>query len=298
MDLETTSSDIYEHNKILIYNNTFLLIMVLILLLIIFFYDIENTESQKYLYNIYKNNIDIKNKYGSIINPNLKVNKINDKMFLVEDLLNIDYFNYLKSQFINKKYKTIDIYFRKGNGINFRDLHKSTEYNGLLELYYSDEIIKLVSNVIGKNVQRTPLSDNNSCSLLIYSNKGDYIDWHKDYSNYYGDRYVVLLSLINNNIMQECCSENEFMYEKQIEGEDENINKVKMDLTSDKIGKLKLKPNNLLIFKGSEILHKSTEIGFGEKRILLSMTFCDICLEKKNIVNILYESVKNNSLYG
>jgi len=53
----------------------------------------------------------------------------------------------------------------------------------------------------------------------------------------------------------------------------------------------------LLIFKGSEIPHKSTEIGIGEKRILLSMTFCDICQEKKNISYEIYEDVKNNILY-
>lgn len=159
-------------------------------------------------------------------------------------------------------------------------LHKSTDYEGFLELYYSNEILDLLSKILNKNIQRPPLSDNNACSLLIYSNEGDFIDWHKDYSNYYGDRYVVLLSIINSNFNQECCSENEFMYK-----ENEQINK------------LKLKPNNLLIFKGSEILHKSTSIRFGEQRILLSMTFCDICQEKSNIGYYFYESIKNSILY-
>jgi len=61
---------------------------------------------------------------------------------------------------------------------------------------------------------------------------------------------------------------------------------------------LKMKPNTLVIFKGSEILHKSTSIGENEKRILLSMVFCDVCQEKKNIVSYVYEKVKNAVVYS
>ena len=32
-------------------------------------------------------------------------------------------------------------------------------------------ILNCLYNVINKSIQRTPLSDENSCSLLIYSNK-------------------------------------------------------------------------------------------------------------------------------
>ena len=58
-----------------------------------------------------------------------------------------------------------------------------------------------------------------------------------------------------------------------------------------------MKPNTLVIFKGSEIKHKSTSIGKDEKRILLSMVFCDICQEKKNIINYTYEKIKNMIIY-
>jgi hypothetical protein len=44
-------------------------------------------------------------------------------------------------------------------------------------------------------------------------------------------------------------------------------------------------------------MHKSTAIGENEKRILLSMVFCDICQEKKNIINFLYEKIKNYVVY-
>ena len=141
--------------------------------------------------------------------------------------------------------------------------------------------MNILSNIIGKPIQRISLSDPNACSLLTYTNKGDYINWHLDYSNYYGDRYVVLLTIVNENSEKDNLSKNLFKY---------TYNR--------KINSLKMKENSLIIFKGSEILHKSTAIDDNERRILLSMVFCDICQEKKNVFNILYEKSKNFILYG
>ena len=61
---------------------------------------------------------------------------------------------------------------------------------------------------------------------------------------------------------------------------------------------MRMKENSIVIFKGSDIFHKATAIDDGERRILLSMVFCDICQEKqKNLVGIIYEKVKNSTLY-
>jgi hypothetical protein len=65
-----------------------------------------------------------------------------------------------------------------------------------------------------------------------------------------------------------------------------------------KIYDLKMKENSLVIFKGSEILHKSSEMDDNERRILLSMVYCDICQEKKNVFNTIYETTKNYVVYG
>lgn len=257
--------------------------MILILLLILFYNDEPLIENQKYLGKVFNKQLNLKNKFYNLTNPSCKINKINEKMWIVEDLLNINFFNFLQKQFENKKFNTKNFYFRKATGINFNDLHKYDEYNGFLELYYSDDILRVLTNIFKKPINRPPSCDNNSCSLLIYCNSGDFIDWHMDYSNYYGDRYIALLSIVNSNSNNECCSSNEFLYIDNENGEEK---------------KLKLKPNNLLIFKGSEILHKSTEILKDEKRILLSMTFCDICQEKKNILYEIYEPLKNYILYN
>ena len=269
-----------EKYNIINYNLYFLLLIFFFLLLILFYNDKQNIGVQKYLYKIYNNNIELKKKYINIINKDFNKIKLDNDVIILENLLTHEYHEYLKNQFQNKIFESKNAIFRKGSGINFLDLHKSEEFKGFLELYYSNELLDILKNIINKNIQRTPLSDNNSCSLLIYNNVGDHIDWHKDYSNYYGDRYVVLLSIINNNQNKICCSENEFMY-----------------MAKNDLNKIQLKPNNLMIFKGSEILHKSTSIGLGEQRILLSMTFCDICQEKKNVSYTIYENIKNLILY-
>ena len=256
------------------------IVLILFLLLILFFYINEkNILVQDYLNNIQSKLEKHKNKYETIVNSNYKVEHVNN-IIVVKDFLENNYYKNLRNQFDDKQFESRDFILRKATGINFFNLHKEN-YNGILELYYSNEIIEILGNILNKPVQRISLSDPNACSLLLYTHKGDFIDWHLDYSNYYGDRYVVLLTLVNENGSQDDLSNNIFKYKYN----NEEFN-------------LKMLENSLVIFKGSEILHKSTAIEKNERRILLSMVFCDICQEKKNVFNILYEKSKNYILYG
>jgi hypothetical protein len=257
------------------------IILIIFIIIVVFFYLKEkNIFVQKYLENIQerlnKNNI-----FDKIINTNCNVVYENN-VIIINDFLTKEYFNFLRNQFNNKTFETHDFIVRKASGINFQQLHDSEEYKGLLEIYYSNRVLDFLSRIIKKPVQRISLGDQNACSLLVYSKKGDHINWHYDYSNYYGDRYVVLMTIVNENAQKDGgLSNNIFQY--NYEG---------------KIYDLKMKENSIIIFKGSEILHKSTEIGDNERRILLSMVYCDICQEKKNVFNIIYETTKNYIVYG
>ena len=264
--------------------NTILLILFLILLLfvttiVVLYVNEKNVVVQRYLESIQTNINNHKNKHSNVINTNYKVVNKNN-IIIVDNFLGKDYFNYIRNQFNNKTYESRDFLLRKATGINFFDLHKE-QYNGLVELYYSNDLLDTLSNIVKKPIQRISLSDPNACSLLIYTNKGDYINWHLDYSNYYGDRYVVLLTIVNENAEKNDMSHNVFQYRDK-----------------GRVFEMKMKENSLTIFKGSEILHKSSAIEENERRILLSMVFCDICQEKKNVFNILYEKSKNYILYG
>ena len=186
------------------------LIIVIIFLLIIFkLFDHKKIQVQQHLNKIYINNKKLHKQHINFINGNIKIHK-EDGLIIIDDFLMHNYYIYLKQQFDNKKFASKDIGVRKAGGINFFNLHNSQEYNGLIELFYSNELLELLTNILKKPINRPPLADENACSLLIYANNGDHIDWHYDYSNYYGDRYVVLLTIVNENSIGNDLSENEF----------------------------------------------------------------------------------------
>ena len=64
----------------------------------------------------------------NFINPNYKIVQNKDLIY-VEDILNDELFLNLQNIFNNQKYKTNDNLFRKGNGVNFINLHKKKKYN-------------------------------------------------------------------------------------------------------------------------------------------------------------------------
>jgi hypothetical protein len=259
----------------------FILIAIIIVLAIVFYiFDDKNLQVQQHLTRIYTNTLALKKHYKHFINHDANVKKV-DNLIIIENFLDQDYFEYLQGQFDGKKFESKDFLLRRGSGVNFFNLHDNKEYNGFLELFYSTELLETLSYNLKKPIQRPTLSDPNSCSLLLYSKKGDYIDWHLDFSSYYGDRFVTLLTLVNENKERNGLSHNTFMYKY-----------------NGKTKKLKMKPNTFVIFKGSEILHKSTSIDESERRILLSMVFCDVCQEKKNIVSYVYEKIKNSVIYS
>jgi hypothetical protein len=265
------------------YRNIYILILIaiiIILSIVFYLFDDKSLQVQEHLKRIHSNGYELKKRYKYFINSEATIKKL-DNLIVIEDFLNKDYFQYLQKQFDGKNFESKDFLLRKGSGFNFFNLHENKEYNGFLELFYSTELQETLSNTLKKPIQRPALSDPNACSLLLYSKKGDYIDWHLDFSSYYGDRFVTLFTLINENKERNGLSHNTFMYKY-----------------NGKTKKLKMKPNTMVIFKGSEILHKSTSIDESERRILLSMVFCDVCQEKKNIVAYVYEKIKNTIIYS
>jgi len=267
------------------FKNINLVLLIITIIFLLFFITIvllyineKNTTVQLFLHGIHKK-INGSKQLRSVVNPNYKVTEQNN-IIIVNDFLEKGYFNYIRKQFNNKQFESMDFMVRKATGINFFDLHKGN-YDGIVELYYSNNMLNALGDIIKKPVQRISLSDPNACSLLMYTNKGDHIEWHLDYSNYYGDRYVALLTIVNENSNKDDLSKNIFKYKY-----------------NGQINNLKMKENSLILFKGSDILHKSTAIDENERRILLSMVFCDICQEKKNVFNTIYEKGKNLILYG
>lgn len=123
--------------------------------------------------------------------------------------------------------------------------------------YQSAQLQELVSGTVDLDVRPTPTHDQSSLSLLIYDKPGDHIDWHYDHNFYKGRHFTVLLTLINTG--------------RGVDGLSHARLLVRDD---DQERAIVTRPNTIVIFEGAKVLHKVTPIVAGERRVVLSMTFC------------------------
>jgi len=257
----------------------------IIVVLLLFNY-LSNRPQQKvvaYLSMIYENRRSLMERYGTFLHPSPIIKKKHN-IIIMENVLNERFFQFLQDQVIHSSYRYKSKQFlnqRKGTGVDFFSLLYDERYRGFLELYFSTELLDLISKVYQAPIQRVALNSSDICSLLIYTEPGDHIGWHKDFSHYHGNRYIALLTLVNEHQQTKMLSANRFMY--RYDGKEYSY---------------ALPPNSLILFKGSEIWHQSTAIAEKERRILLSMTFCDTCQEKKNIFYDIYNYAKKKVLYN
>ena len=127
----------------------------------------------------------------------------------------------------------------------------------LAELYHSPEMARLVSRIVGLDVKPTPLHDQSSLSVLFYDRPGDHIGWHYDHNFYRGRHFTVLIPLVNDGHAEGGLSHATLI--AKLDGVDRQI---------------ATPPNTLIIFEGARVLHRVTPIRDGERRLVLSMTYC------------------------
>ncbi len=137
------------------------IVLVLFISLIVFFYVHEkNVMVQDYLQEIQNKLENHKKKFSTIMNSNYEITKSNN-IIIVKDFLEDRYYKYIKQQFDDQQFESRDFLLRKATGINFFNLHKE-KYEGILEIYYSNEILEVLGKILNKPVQRISLSDPNA----------------------------------------------------------------------------------------------------------------------------------------
>ena len=144
---------------------------------------------------------------------------------------------------------------KQGGTVAYEDLHQRC--GDLVAFYLSDDLRRLVSATVGEDVKPTPVHDQSSCSLLIYEKPGDHIGWHYDHDFYRGRHFTVLLSLAN----------------ERLDGSGVSSSTLQVRRDSGDIS-IPTPANTLVIFEGARILHRASALGSGQRRVLLSMTFC------------------------
>jgi hypothetical protein len=127
----------------------------------------------------------------------------------------------------------------------------------IVSCYQGTELQQFVSRMVGDQVRPTPIHDQSSLSILIYDRPGDHIGWHYDHNFYRGRHFTILLAITNEGRAANGLSH--AMLKAQVKGEEIAIS---------------TPPNTLVIFEGARIRHKVTPVLQGEKRIMVSMTYC------------------------
>jgi len=143
---------------------------------------------------------------------------------------------------------------KQGGTVSYENVHRHAPL--ALAVYHSPALRDWLSRIIGARVGPTANHDQSSCSLLVYTQPGDHIDWHFDHNFYRGRHFTVLICLVNQGA-RGGPSASTLLWRDLRGGEHE----------------APLGPGDLVVFEGARIRHKATPLAAGELRLMHSMTF-------------------------
>jgi len=180
-----------------------------------------------------------------------------DRLAVVAGLLPAETFATLKAQaqHMTSPERSFVPTHKKGGTIAYETLILYAP--AIVALYHSDEFKDFISRLVGVSVRPTPIHDQSSLSLLFYDKPGDHIGWHYDHNFYPGRHFTVLIALINQGRAPASLSHAELR--ARIRAEEVAISTA---------------PNTAVVFEGARVHHKVTPILAGERRLMLSMTYC------------------------
>jgi len=146
-------------------------------------------------------------------------------------------------------------------------------------LYHSPALAGFVSRVVGVRVEPTPLQDQSSLSVLFYDKPGDHIGWHYDHNFYRGRHFTVLMPMVNRGTA------------------DGGLSHARLEarLASGEIY-VPTPPNSFIVFEGAKVHHRVTPIAEGERRVVLSMTYC--VDPRSTVSRAVARRVKDTAFFG
>jgi hypothetical protein len=144
---------------------------------------------------------------------------------------------------------------KKGGTIAYETLIATAPV--IVSFYHSTQLMKFASRVAGVPLVPTPIYDQSSLSVLVYEQPGDHIGWHYDHNFYRGRHFTVLFALDNRGTAEGGLSH--ATLKARTGGRELSVSSA---------------PNTMIVFEGAAVRHKVTPILDGERRLMLSMTYC------------------------
>lgn len=142
---------------------------------------------------------------------------------------------------------------KQGGTISYETLHHHAP--SCVALYHSPEMLGWVSSIVGEKVRPAGDHDQSACSILYYTQPGDFINWHYDHNFYGGRQFTILIVLADRN--EQGGRSSSTLVRKHADGREEVVDAVE---------------NELVLFEGTRVLHKVNPAASGDTRIVLSMT--------------------------
>lgn len=143
---------------------------------------------------------------------------------------------------------------KQGGTVSYETIHSHAP--GCLALYHSPVLQRWIGEIVGAPVKCAGDHDQSACSILYYTQPGDYINWHRDPNFYSGRQFTVLLVLLDQ--AESGGPSASALMRKHRDGREERV---------------ELAENSLVLFEGPRVLHKVSPAQTGDTRIALSMTF-------------------------
>lgn len=143
---------------------------------------------------------------------------------------------------------------KKGGSVSYYTLVERAP--AILALYRAPAFVELLAAVTGRRLLPCPASDPHACALYFYTEPGDHIGFHYDTSYYRGERFTVLVGLIERSSSRLVCQ----LY-RDVAGREP----VDLDLKTD--------PGALVLFNGDKLWHAITPLGAGEERVSLTLEY-------------------------
>lgn len=143
---------------------------------------------------------------------------------------------------------------KKGGSVSYYILKDSAP--SILSLYRSQAFIESLSRIAGVPLLLCPDDDPHACALYFYTEPGDHIGFHYDTSYYKGNRYTVLIGLIDRSSSKLLCRLHTKSRGRQA------IDQAYM--TS---------PGCCIFFNGDLLYHAVSPLGQGEERVVLTLQY-------------------------
>ena len=180
-----------------------------------------------------------------------------DRLAVVTDLLPAEAFATLRAEaerLVGPERSFVPTH-KKGGTVAYETLIAAAP--AIVALYHAADLKGFISRVVGVGVEATPIHDQSSLSVLVYDKPGDHIGWHYDHNFYRGRHFTVLIALANEGRAAGGLSHAEL--QARVGGREIAVSTA---------------PNTVVVFEGARVHHKVTPILQGERRVILSMTYC------------------------